>query len=695
MIFYRHIIQELIIPFIYSFCTIMFLFFMQLAVKVLDKVLNKGIEPLIIIKIFLLNSAWMVVLAVPMSVLVATLIGFGKMSSNNEIMILKASGVNLFRVLIPVISSAGILTTSLVFFHNLVLPDANHKAASLMSDITRKKPAAVIKPGILIRDFQGYAMMVRDIDHSTGKMSGVKVFSSNGKQDNSITVAEYGYINVTPDEKYLKVKLYNGETHSLTSDKDSADYIVADFSAQSIFIENIDSRFKRTDRGYRGDREKSAQDLLRDVSEYRSEKEDAERKRDKKIEEITGFIDRLDSLCSVSGTRSAPEPDPSLYLLKNTKEEANTKEERLKQNLSFIRRIASIDPVAGTLSTSDPDSVKSMETLLSLLKNNKEKAKTRIAKLKHSIRNLNRTIKNNKKRIWKYMVEVHKKYSVSFACIIFVLIGAPLGMMVRQGSMGVGVSYSVFFFILFWSTLIGGEALSDNLIIHPAITMWSCNLILLAGGLYLCSKLIRERRIISFGPLFRWAASLKARLTPSNPEKAKPVKRISPIHGIFRRILSLLTGTLPAYFLKHFFKFFFMVMLSLCLISVVIDYISNMKNFDEGTTVEIIEYYAYFIIWMSTILLPICLLLAAMFTSGKLSENSELTAMKASGLNFYRLTLPLVFAGFVFTGVDFYINEKVFPVIVPRKQELYDKLRHGKKAIQRRKHEVKQQNDFY
>jgi len=268
---------------------------MQLAVKVLDKVLNKGIEPKVIIEIFLLNSAWMIVLAVPMSVLVATLIGFGRMSSNNEIMILKASGVNLFRILTPVIAGAAILTVLLIFFHNLVLPDANHKAASLMSDITRKKPAAVIKPRILIRDFKGYAMLVRDIDHNSGKMNGVKVFSSKSGEGTSITIAEYGYINVTKNEKYLRVRLFNGETHSLTPNQDSTDYLVADFSSQAIFIENIDSRFQRSERNYRGDREKSAQELMKSVDEFRAHINKGKKSKQEKLKEITGCIDILDS----------------------------------------------------------------------------------------------------------------------------------------------------------------------------------------------------------------------------------------------------------------------------------------------------------------------------------------------------------------------------------------------------------------
>ena len=168
MIIYRYIIREHLLPFFYSLVIIVFLFTMQLAVNVLSKILYKGLDPKIILELFLINMAWMVVLAVPMAVLVTTVMTFGKMSSQSELLAIKASGQNLFYLLTPVLSASMLLTVLLIFFHNLILPDANLRNFNLMRDISRKKPAALIEPNILIRDFEHYAMIVDGVDHHTG-----------------------------------------------------------------------------------------------------------------------------------------------------------------------------------------------------------------------------------------------------------------------------------------------------------------------------------------------------------------------------------------------------------------------------------------------------------------------------------------------------------------------------------------------
>ena len=112
---------------------------MQLAVQLLKRILYKGLDLKVVAELFLINLSWMLVLAVPMAVLVSTLMAFGKMSADNEISAIKASGQNLLSLLTPVIAAGFVLATIMVFFHNRILPDSNHKAATLMADISRKK----------------------------------------------------------------------------------------------------------------------------------------------------------------------------------------------------------------------------------------------------------------------------------------------------------------------------------------------------------------------------------------------------------------------------------------------------------------------------------------------------------------------------------------------------------------------------
>ena len=146
MIFYRYTVREHIIPFLYSFGIIVFFLVMQLAVQLLEKIIRKGLAPLVVLELFLIQLGWIVALAIPMAILVATLMTFGRMSADNEILAIKASGRNLYSLITPVFVGSAVLAVLLVFFNNLILPEANHRAANLASDISRKKPAAFIEP---------------------------------------------------------------------------------------------------------------------------------------------------------------------------------------------------------------------------------------------------------------------------------------------------------------------------------------------------------------------------------------------------------------------------------------------------------------------------------------------------------------------------------------------------------------------
>ena len=308
MILYRYIVRELILPFLYTLAIIIFIFMMQLAVQLLRKILYKGLDIGTIIELFLINTAWMVVLAVPMAVLVTTLMSFGRMSADSEILAIKASGQNLFYLMTPVFAASVVLTLSLIFFHNLILPDANHRSASLMSDITRKKPAALIEPNILIKDFKNYSMIVSDVKTKTGELRDIKIFSDIPGEEPSTTVADSGTIQLTKDEKYLQLTLYNGETHNTTKENEK-EYYVAKFKKHMIFMPNVDSRLQRTERSYRGDREKSVQMLLKDIKTFKERKNNAlNRYRDELGALIaTGFS--YDSVSIKSNTVSKLEVD--------------------------------------------------------------------------------------------------------------------------------------------------------------------------------------------------------------------------------------------------------------------------------------------------------------------------------------------------------------------------------------------------
>jgi lipopolysaccharide export system permease protein len=192
---------------------------MQTAVTLLDKIISKGIEPSIVLEVFLVQLGWIIVLAVPMAVLMGSLWTFGRMSGDNEITSIKASGQSVLTLLFPVLSAATVITVLVFYFNDLILPDANHHTANLLSDISRKRPAALIEPKVLIRDFSGYTIYTEDVNSRTGILRKVRIFTDAANQDPTLTVADSGTIRLTPDQEYLELTLYNGESHSYSREK--------------------------------------------------------------------------------------------------------------------------------------------------------------------------------------------------------------------------------------------------------------------------------------------------------------------------------------------------------------------------------------------------------------------------------------------------------------------------------------------
>jgi len=628
MIFYRYIIRELILPFIYSLAIIIFIFMMQLAVQLLSKILYKGLDLGTILELFLVNTAWMVVLAVPMAVLGSTLMTFGRMSADSEILAIKASGQNLLYLMTPVFSAAVILTVCLVFFHNLVLPDANHRSANLMSDISRKKPAALIEPNILIKDFENYSILVNDVVTSTGALRGIKIFSDIPGEEASTTVADSGAIQLTKDEAYLQLTLYNGETHNRSTDTPD-EYYIAKFKKHMLYIPNVDSRLQRTERDYRGDREKSADMLLLDVKEFREGRKSSLAAYTGDLQSIAAAMQSLDSLSSLQTAAVRPEID----------------------------------------------TIRTFEEWRIALQNNLGAAARTLQRHQQLVNRSVQQIRMQDQRINQYMVEVHKKFSVSFACIVFVFIGVPMGIMARRGGIAAGISYSIFFFITYWAFLIAGENLADRMVVPPWLAMWSCNIIIGIFGIIITTRMVRETTVINYAPLIKLWGRITVR---KHPQRQRSRKLANIVFRIPAVVLNKTIGILPSYLIRSFFSKLVLVFMSLIVIFVVIDYITNLKLFEAARPRDIILYYWYYLAWFIGIITPIGILLASMFAMSSMAMHSELTALKAAGMSVRGLTIPLVILGLFFSVFSFYLGEKILPQSNDNRKILLEDFRAGR-----------------
>jgi lipopolysaccharide export system permease protein len=436
---WRYILRAHTGPFFFSVVLLMFIFLLQYLMKYLDQLTGKGLSAAIIIELITLNLAWMLVLAVPMAVLISTLMAFGGLASSNEITAMKASGVSLYRMITPVALAAAVICLLLFSFNNDVLPEANHRTKVLQTDISRKKPTLTLVPGMFIQLLQGHSILVRKTFEHSNDLEGVTIIDHSKPMLAATITAHRGTISFSKDYKKLIMDLWDGEIHQINT-RFKNQYRIIRFQKHRIIMDAEGFNFQRTQETdtYRGDREMDIQMMLKQVKDIRKLEAAAEAR----IEKRTGrhLEDILDVKSPIEPTEIYSAP------LNGVHGDASMMQE-VRSNLAIV--------------------------------NGYEKDARR------------------------YLVEIHKKFSIPFACIVFVFIGAPLGIMARRGTFGVGASLSIGFFFVYWACLIGGEKLSDRLFIQPWLGMWIANIVLGLLGAYLTFRTARENPTINWSGLSR------------------------------------------------------------------------------------------------------------------------------------------------------------------------------------------------
>ena len=407
--------------------------------KYLDQLTGKGLSAAVIAELITLNLAWMLVLAVPMGVLVATLMAFGGLASTNQITAMRASGVSLYRMIAPVIAASVIICLLLIVFNNDVLPDANHRTKVLTTDINHKKPTLTLVPGMFIQLLQGHSILVRKTFEHSNDLEGVTILDYSQPMMTSTITAHHGTISFSTDYRKLIMDLSDGEIHQVNNQIKSQ-YRIIRFQKHRIVMDAEGFNFQRsreTDIS-RGDREMNVQMMSHNADSIRILIANTERH----LKELTGM--RQDEILDVKKSI-----EPSLIY---------------SMPLKGIKN----DPSQQAIVRSD----------LSLI-NFYERA------------------------VRSYSVEIHKKFSIPFACIVFVFIGAPLGIMSRRGTFGMGASLSLGFFVFYWACLKGGENLANRGYFDPWIGMWIANIVLGIIGLYLTVRTARENPSIDWSKFTR------------------------------------------------------------------------------------------------------------------------------------------------------------------------------------------------
>ncbi len=434
----RYIYKELLLPFFFSISVVTFVLLLNFILKAIDKLLGKNLPLLVILEWIYLNMAWIIAMSVPMAVLVASIMAYGRMAEDNEIIAMRSSGISFLSTLAPAIIFGIVVCISMIYFQNKILPEYNHKARLLTGDIYHKRPGLNIEPGYFIDDIPGYSIYVKN--KKDGCLFDLIIYKKDSPETRTTIYADSGRINIKGNK--VLFTLYEGEIHELDV-KDFKDYRRISFNRHIIGIPVDNLMLERRDKSRRGDREMTIKMMQIEVDKYLAKRNEINDKIEKMVKDKLNIVEYKNFATLNKYIKS--KIDSNLVLL--SENEAKLKNRELKGLITRIK--------------GEQNYVFSLQ-----------------------------------KQINKYQVEIHKKISMPVACIVFILIGVPLGIMTQQGGIALAAVASLFFFIIYYIFLTGGETLADMVIIPPYVGMWTPNVLLTIVGIYLIYSTSREQKTI-------------------------------------------------------------------------------------------------------------------------------------------------------------------------------------------------------
>lgn len=459
------ILKSFLGPFIATFFITLFVLILQFFWLWIDDFVGKGIEAPIMLRLIMYLSATLVPLALPLAVLLSSIMTFGNLGETFELVAIKSAGIGLIRFMLPLFIVAILLSGLAFLFNNYMIPVANLKMRTLHTDIVNKKPAFDLKEGVFYTNIPGYAIKV-------GKKQGDSILvdiiiyeTSYGVQDN-IIVAEDGIMRISADKRFLEFTLHNGWRYEERGKRSSSEseFIRLGFKEYKKVLDLSDLQLNLTsDSAYMNRYEMlNISQLQNNVATIDSS---FEKYRDKNIRDWRGQLHILNYIDS--NWKEMPRPD--------------TIPADFYELIPDSAKIHVIDQA-----TSYASSLKTTMDITALEFNSQRKEKRML------------------------MMEWHQKFSMSVAVLVLFLIGAPLGSIVRKGGIGTPVVFAVIFFVIFFLLNNFGKKFVKEGVLEPAAGMWLATAVLVPVGIFLTYKALNDSQLFNKEFYFRVYAAIKS-----------------------------------------------------------------------------------------------------------------------------------------------------------------------------------------
>lgn len=497
---YTFMLQTFLPVFVMTFFICLFIVLMQFLWKYIDDLVGKGLDISVIGELFFYAALTMVPMALPLAILLASLMTFGNLGEKFELTAMKASGVSLLKTMRPLIILILLIATGAFFFQNDVLPIAQTKMWTLLYSMRQKSPEMEIPEKAFYDQIPGFNIYVEEKDQQTGTLYDLMIYDmSNGSDNTRIIVADSGRISLTPDKTKLLLNIYNGEQfenlRSNTAGVQSSNlpYRRESFAQKDIMVA-FDANFNRMD-------------------------ESTMRKQyvGKNIAELNATIDsvqaRVDSVGAIYATEIKEKPYFGIQYYSQTydgKEYTRTPQTEITLDEpididSLFTNNAGLDQAA-------------------LI--NQAIYKARTVKMDYEYKS--RMMEDDRKSIRRHGIELQKKFTLSFACIIFFFIGAPLGAIIRKGGIGLPLVVSVILFIIYYIIDNTGYKMAKDGRIGVIEGMWLSSAVLLPLGVFFTYKAVHDSGVFNIDAYKAFWAKLRGKNKRTLEPKEFTLDEVTP-----------------------------------------------------------------------------------------------------------------------------------------------------------------------
>jgi lipopolysaccharide export system permease protein len=442
------IIKAFIGPFIATFFITLLVLVMQFFWLYIDDFVGKGLGTGIIFEFIWYQSATLVPLALPLAVLLSSLMTFGNLGESYELVAIKSAGISLLRFMQPLFFVTLVICGVAFMFANFIMPIANLKSRTMLSDIYYAKPAFNIKEGTFYSATEDFAIKIGKKEPNDSVVRDVIIFEKGSSLQDNFLIAQSAVMSVTENKRFLQLKLRNGWRYQERGERGmpNTEYIRLGFKEYKKQFDLSSLGVKRTADSVN----KTNQRML-------------------SMRQLGKAIDSIEKGQKEVGNRIKAEVLAPLAFLKYL--DSNWKKPAPNQHPFVI-----------------PDSLKNVVH---------QDVAAQIANLRVSNDIALQQYKDRQKDLRLHQIEWHRKISLSLACLVLFIIGAPLGSIIRKGGLGSPLVLSIVFFMIFYFLGTMGEKFAKEGAIHPFTGMWLSTFILIPIGLFLTYKAMRDSQLFN------------------------------------------------------------------------------------------------------------------------------------------------------------------------------------------------------